>query len=388
MVIYGIGGVFALAPIIAIAPSVQLAVIAILAAVGGVVASARLVTYEFARVAEPAHARQIPGRLTAIAVASAILAVTAMLFIDTAQFPHGGPTSWFERDTTWFATPAVVVGAVAGTMFRRHRVLAVLGGSLAAIGVAAGTQFVLTGGIVGPWIAVEGGMVAGIGLTIVYGLRDWEAAMRLDQAHRLEAQLAVADERLRFAADLHDIQGHHLEVIALKSELAARLAHTDPAATSGHLAEIREQARTALAETREVVQGYRQTPLADELANATRVLAAAGIDGRLDHGVAAAAGAIGEPGRQLLGLVVREATTNILRHSHAGKATLALDLDGHHARLVIRNDGATEDTGPAGTGLHTLAQRLTAAHGALDWAREGEWFTLTALVPVASEQPA
>ena len=109
----------------------------------------------------------------------------------------------------------------------------------------------------------------------------WEVAARLERARRLSAELAVADERLRFAADLHDIQGHHLQVIALKSELAARLARTDPARAAAEMEEVQRLAAKALDDTRAVVQGYRRTSLDEEIANATRVLAAAGIDARM-----------------------------------------------------------------------------------------------------------
>ena len=207
-------------------------------------------------------------------------------------------------------------------------------------------------------IAVAGGLVVARWF--------WQLVHHLERTRHLEAELAVADERLRFAADLHDVQGHHLQVIALQSELATRLAPTDPDAAATQMRQVHEHARTALTQTRDVVHGYRRTPLGDELANATRVLEAAGIDGRLDHGTTTHAATVGEPGRQLLGLVVREATTNILRHSNARRARLALDVDGHDTWLQVHNDGADNppDHTP-GTGLTGLADRLADAGGQL-----------------------
>lgn len=196
----------------------------------------------------------------------------------------------------------------------------------------------------------------------------------------------MADERLRFAADLHDIQGHHLHVIALESELATRLAESDPAAAGAHMAQVQAHARSALADTRGLVQGYRRASLADELANATRVLAAAGVDGRLDHGTEAIADDLAEPARHLLGLVAREATTNVLRHSHADQARLALHVDGDQAQLEVRNNGAEPATDTLGSGLTTLASRLEDAGGTLAWERHGDWFTVTARVPLAAER--
>jgi two-component system, NarL family, sensor histidine kinase DesK len=186
------------------------------------------------------------------------------------------------------------------------------------------------------------------------------------------AELAVADERLRFAADLHDIQGHHLQVIALKSELAARLVRTDPARAAAEMEEVRRLAAEALDDTRAVVQGYRRTTLDDEIANATRVLAAAGIDARMNLEPAAAGGPdrLATAGRHLLGLVMREATTNVLRHSGAARVTVELTEDGVQAVLVVTDDGAGAGAGltvvgSPGSGLAGLRERVTALGGEL-----------------------
>lgn len=191
----------------------------------------------------------------------------------------------------------------------------------------------------------------------------WDVAGRLDRARRLEAEVAVKDERLRFAADLHDIQGHHLQVIALKSELAARLAERDPARAAAEMRDVRQLAADALHDTRAVVHGYRSTTLDDEIANATRVLAAADIDARMTLDPAAVAAGRAAPARHLLGLVVREATTNVLRHSSARRAEVDYRLAGGLARLRFSNDGASEPSAasrPSGSGLPGLAERLRA----------------------------
>ncbi|MEV0952285.1 histidine kinase [Promicromonospora sp. NPDC050249] len=239
-------------------------------------------------------------------------------------------------------------------------------------------------------------MVVAFGPAMLGMLRGWQVAAHLDDARKLAGQLAVADERLRFAADLHDIQGHHLQVIALKSELAARLAEADPARAAEQMREVQQLAGDALRETRALVQGYRRTTLDAEIANASKVLAAAGVEVLADVDADLAASLTQGP-RSLLGLVVREATTNLLRHSRATRASMVLVPDGAGARLVIDNDGVRPadlgdlDGGSAGlgggsagggdgTGLMSLAERLDAVGGHLSWTGEGDRFVVTATV--------
>lgn len=230
-------------------------------------------------------------------------------------------------------------------------------------------------------------MVIAFGPAMLGMLRGWQVAARLDDARRLAGQLAVADERLRFAADLHDIQGHHLQVIALKSELAARLAQADPARAADQMREVQQLAGDALRETRALVQGYRRTTLDAEIANASKVLTAAGVDVRADVDADLAASLPQAP-RSLLGLVVREATTNLLRHSRATRAAFVLVPDDAGARLVIDNDGVAPDpagvsgTGGTGdgTGLASLAERLDAVGGRLSWTSDDDRFVVTATV--------
>ncbi|MDN3026406.1 histidine kinase [Streptomyces sp. S.PB5] len=234
--------------------------------------------------------------------------------------------------------------------------------------------------------------------TVLGPLWAWRIAGRLDRARRLEAELAVKDERLRFASDLHDIQGHHLQVIALKAELASRLAEIDPPRAAAEMREIRQLCADALRDTRAVVQGMRRTNLDDEIANATRVLAAAGIDARMNLEPGALAAGLADSTRQLLGLVMREATTNVLRHSQAAGTEVDYRVTGDRARLRIANDGAEPapgtpgapgTTGTAdGTGLRGLAERLRDAGGELTWERaDGDRFVVTATLPVEGNTP-
>lgn len=275
-----------------------------------------------------------------------------------------------REDGLWAVAPAVMVSITAMFLRPAHRntliagavvVAAALGGSVA---LASGdTDWLLAG-------AFPAGMVAAVAWMALGMLWAWDVADRLDQARRLAAELAVKDERLRFAAELHDIQGHHLQVIALKSELAERLVQADPVRAAAEMREVRRLAADALRDTRAVVQGYRRTTLEDEIANAAKVLASAGIDTVVDHGRATGEDPLPEPARHVLGLVMREATTNVLRHSQARRAYIAYDVEDGRARLRVGNDGVAggrirPGTG-VGTGLRSLAERLERIGGTLD----------------------
>ena len=388
-IVYGLGA-FGVASVAATAPFGPVAVIAVVAAVAGSLAAGRLLdrgiaatTPTTATASSDDEAVDVP--LVAVAVAAGLVYAILAQFGEAAPFRDVAD----EPQGSWFAVPAVANVAVVVALARQRWVVVGLAGGLAATLVAAAAHFAVVGDVAPGWFVVEGGLVAGVGMAARAELRHWELVVGLEHARRLEGELAVAQERLRFAADLHDIQGHHLQVNALKSELAARLAASDPAAAAAHMTEAGDHARQALADTRSVVQGYRRASLAAELTNATRVLAAAGIDGRLDRAAQDTADEVGERGRHLLGLLVREATTNVLRHSHADQARLALSVDGDTARLEVRNNGATatdEAASPGGTGLPALADRLRAAGGALKWEHQDDWFTVTARIPVGQEQ--
>lgn len=142
----------------------------------------------------------------------------------------------------------------------------------------------------------------------------WDVVTRLDRARAVEADLAVTRERLRFASDLHDIQGHSLQVIALKAELAERLLQVKPDDAAIQIAEVRSEAAEALTQTRELVRGYRATSIEDELDNARDVLSEAGFDTSTDVDELPGGSTI----RALFGRALREATTNVLRHAEPG----------------------------------------------------------------------
>ncbi|MFF4257492.1 sensor histidine kinase [Streptomyces sp. NPDC001663] len=284
----------------------------------------------------------------------------------------------------WAVAPAVTVAIGANYVPTRARWVPIGGAVVLALVPGGAVSLAAGDGELAYAAVFPAGLVAFTVWTVLGPLWAWHVAGQLDRARQLEAELAVKDERLRFASDLHDIQGHHLQVIALKAELASRLTEADPARAAAEMQEVRQLCADALRDTRAVVQGIRRTTLDDEIANATRVLAAAGIDARMDLEPAAVAAELDESVRGLLGLVMREATTNVLRHSHARLAEVDYRLADGQARLRIGNDGADIPPGAAdGTGLRALAERLRAAGGELTWERaDGDRFTVTASLPV------
>ncbi len=209
----------------------------------------------------------------------------------------------------------------------------------------------------------------------------WEIVVMLDRNRHTAGELAVARERLRFAADLHDIQGHHLQVIALKSELAERLLGVDAEAARVHVHETRLIATRAMEETRSLVAGYREVALDDELENAREVLTASGAECLLDLDPLPA----GTDLRRALAMTVREATTNILRHSEATRATIRFRATADAYTLEISNDGVAGGpaAGRTGSGLAGLRERLAPVGGGLEASLDADagQFTLTVCVP-------
>jgi two-component system, NarL family, sensor histidine kinase DesK len=200
----------------------------------------------------------------------------------------------------------------------------------------------------------------------------------LTDAREEPARSAVAEERMRFARDLHDLLGHSLSLIALKSELAGRLAERDPARARQEMADVEAAAREALAEVRDAVSGYRQVSLGQALAEAGSALSAAGIGLRGPAPGAPLPGAVDA----VLGWVVREATTNVLRHSGAHSVTVGLTTTDDEVALTVTDDGRGGD-GPPGAGLAGLAERVEALGGRLEAGPvAGRGFRLAAVVPV------
>jgi two-component system, NarL family, sensor histidine kinase DesK len=226
-----------------------------------------------------------------------------------------------------------------------------------------------------------GATLAAFGVPLLGGLFAYSAERRnvlmvkLNEARAELARTAVAEERLRISRDLHDLLGHSLSLIALKSELAGRMIEADPQRAAREIAELEAVARHSLAEVRQAVTGYRQPSLAAELAAARRMLASAGIDCRVDAPVSYD---LPLEVDALLAWAVREASTNIVRHSGARHAGITVTVTGTSAGAEVTDDGAgppagrgtltadgDSEPGAAGSGLAGLAERAARLGGTL-----------------------
>jgi len=177
-------------------------------------------------------------------------------------------------------------------------------------------------------------------------------------------RLAVAEERLRFARDLHDLLGHSLSSITLKSELAGRLLPVAPDKAAAEVRDIEGVARNALHEVREAVAGYRQPTLDEELASAQQILEAAGIACQIERSV----GVLPNDVDAVLAWTVREGTTNVIRHSHAKHCEIRLMRESEEIHAEISDDGVgfsppSDETNVNGSGLSGLAERVAASSG-------------------------
>src|SRR5437588_10191476 len=198
------------------------------------------------------------------------------------------------------------------------------------------------------------------GVAAVAGRLMVEANSQLSAAREQIARLAVGEERLRFARDLHDLIGHSLSVIALKSELAGRLIKTTPGLAAHEVEDIEKVARDALREVREAVAGYRQPTLGAELAGAHEALTAAGIEYHVDQDHAPLPPAV----EAVLAWTVREGVTNVMRHSQARRcAVRIINKDGLATAEVI--DDGRGGTPEAGSGLRGLEERVRERGGTL-----------------------
>jgi two-component system sensor histidine kinase DesK len=203
------------------------------------------------------------------------------------------------------------------------------------------------------------------GLNVFYAQQKRGDAL-LWRAREEVEEMATLAERERISRDLHDILGHTLSVITLKSELASRLADTDPTRAAEEIREVERVSREALSEVRAAVEGYRGSGLQGELRNAARVLDSSGV--RLDVTIDATASPIPPRQESVLALALREAVTNIVRHARAKNCWISV-LEQNGARvLTVRDDGVgvgIDGLARDGHGLTGMRERVTAAGGTL-----------------------
>lgn len=173
----------------------------------------------------------------------------------------------------------------------------------------------------------------------------------------VEAELSLVAERDRVARDVHDVLGHSLTVVTVKAELARRLVDADPERAKAELDQIQSLTREALAEIRATVAGLRVARLADELASAKSALADAGIAADL----ATDPEVVDPRHRIVIAWVLREAVTNVVRHSRATRCTITLGED----RLVVEDDGRGLGGSREGNGMRGVRERVLGAGGSL-----------------------
>jgi two-component system, NarL family, sensor histidine kinase DesK len=253
--------------------------------------------------------------------------------------------------------------------------VAVTAAVAAVANVIGGANHSATGGI--------GLGLLGIGAAMVVMGEMMRTNRELHDARAELARLAVADERERFARDLHDLLGHSLSVISLKAQLARKRLPHDPEAAETDVADIETVSRDALREVREAVSGYRKPVLDAELRGARTALDAAGIETTIDRPAVELPAEV----EAVLAWTVREAATNVIRHSGARHSTIRLvpALDQASVEIVDDGPGVNGSEG-GGTGLTGLRERLAQAGGRLEAGPrdDGPGFRVRAIVPVAS----
>jgi|GEM_PF-49607 len=223
-----------------------------------------------------------------------------------------------------------------------------------------------------------GSLSSGLTVFAIYQLR--LVSMREHGAGAQLAQLTSVRERERFSRDLHDILGYSLSAITLKAELTKKLVSSDPAQARDELAEVVELARQAAADVRLIASGYSSISLAREAASAASLLSSACITPK----VAIDCGVLDDKVDAVLAIVLREAVTNVLRHSAARNCAIEASQEDKIVTLSVVNDGIRRPgkSRPGGQGLHNLAQRLEAVGGTLTTgANADDQFTLSAVVP-------
>jgi two-component system sensor histidine kinase DesK len=205
---------------------------------------------------------------------------------------------------------------------------------------------------------------------------------KLRKANEEIEHLATVAERERIARDLHDVLGHTLSVITLKSELAGKLIDRDPQRAGKEIREVEEISRQALSDVRDAIRGYRSKGLAAELAQAKATLETAGVAVRYDASTSIKIPAMQEG---VLSMAVREAVTNVVRHAQARTCTLRLEQQNGSCRLQIEDDGRGGFQNE-GNGLRGMRERVEMLGGTLT--RDSHAGTrLTITVPIKEVAP-
>jgi two-component system sensor histidine kinase DesK len=279
------------------------------------------------------------------------------------------------------------VSAIAGiTLSFRNASVAVIGLTLLTVGANVSIDKSITPA---DWLQIIplALLVRGLGLDMIGFVRLSDALRELQRAREELARRAVTEERLRMARDLHDLLGHTLSLITLKSELAGRLLEKDPRAATQQVHEVERVARQALGEVREAVTGYRQRTLRGELDGARQILDAAGIECTVEYDAQSLS-----PGTDVvLAWVVREGVTNVIRHSRAQHCLIRITSTDGIIHAEVSNDGYPRKESSKverGGGLSGLAERVANEGGQLEAGMQpmsnGPGFRLKVEIPIRS----
>jgi two-component system, NarL family, sensor histidine kinase DesK len=286
----------------------------------------------------------------------------------------------------------VYVAISAGLLLPfRYAMWGVLGVALSLLGLGILVD-------AGKWTIGAEFLPALMGGGAMMGLAQTRRTMReLRQARETVAHLAANEERLRLARDLHDLLGHSLSLITLKSELAGRMLPEKPEDAAKQVADIEQVSRQALVDVREAVSGYRRPTLGVELAGARTTLRTAGVEAAiapaLDRPVQESFPGLGAEEEGALAWALREAITNVVRHSGARRCELVLDEvweadETRYLRLEVADDGRGPGRGHhAGNGLGGLEERLVLSGGRLRTGPSQQGgFSVQAYVPLRRVQ--
>lgn len=224
-----------------------------------------------------------------------------------------------------------------------------------------------------------------VGIVTISMVRAVVTGQQLRAAREEIARLAVTTERLRIARDLHDLLGHNLSLITLKSELAGRLISVAPERAANEIRDIENVARTTLQEVREAVAAYRQPTIVNELHAAQEILAAANIAYRFE-GNEASLESLTSSIDAVFAWMVREGITNVVKHSRAHHCTIRLKQDANYITIEVIDDGTTFDlkTVHMGNGLRGLTERVAALNGIYESGpRVNGGYRLSVSIPLA-----
>lgn len=330
-----------------------------------------------------------PAWLTALdIVASLLLLVAGVAVLELRTEFTTAPRREMRREVPWLLPTATVLGAscwVVGLLLMLSGSDRISDGGLPLIVVSL---FIMPLAVM-PWLPYHWPItvVAAVVTAVVLGEMWWMSvfipfflmttllsawtvniAKQLDRARITESALQVSEERLRFAQELHDTLGQRLAAISVKTELARALAARGDDRLDAELAELQSLAQASVAEMHDVVEGYRTVNLSTEITGSRQLLESAGITLTVEGDPTA----LPEPLRETAAWLVREATTNVVKHADATWVRLTLTPD----TVTVANDGVARDIERL-SGLAGIRRRAEPSGASLVAERDGNLFTVT-----------